>query len=438
VRRRGARAALPALALLLAAFAADGQPAPEPEPGAASHRRLVLCLDGTWNNAERPVEVDGGRALFKPTNVLKLYRAVRPMAADGASQIAYYNEGVGAFVGERTRFFRLQVLADRVFGGAFGGGFEGRVKEAYRFLVGNHRAGDEVFVFGFSRGSAQARSLVRFIAWAGGLLEKDDEYYIPELFEAFKSSRAAPGAAAATLAEIRRRRGDPDAVTDPRPVAVRFLGVFDSVLSLGSRLGADRTEGEVPTVGPRYAFHVGATPPPIVRTARQALAIDEARWDYRPHVWRAPASAEQSLAQLWFPGVHTNVGGGQKRDGLANAALQWMAAEARAAGLEMDDGFLGEYGPSLAGDRPGGRAPFFRAVDALRGKRGRGVRRLDHGAAAALGVHRSALRLLIADPAYRPRNLLDHLAAHPELAEALGEADRAALAEILRAHAAGR
>lgn len=401
-------------------------------------RWIVICLDGTWNNAERGTEQQGGRTLFKPTNVLKVYRALLPVAPDGTTQIAYYNEGVGAFVGEKTRLFRLQVLADRAFGGGFGGGFEGRVKEAYRFLVGNYRPGDRIAVFGFSRGAAQARSLVRFIDWTGGLLEKEDEYYIPELFEAFGTSSARPGAAAEKLAEIRARsrRGD-DAVTDPRPVGIDFLGVWDTVLSVGSRLGADRHEGEVHSVGPRYAHHVGAAPPPIVRVARQALAIDEARWDFRPHVWRRPASADQSLEQLWFPGVHTNVGGGRVHDGMANVALHWMAAEAREAGLRFDDEFLRIYRSWFGDDRGTGSSTFYRWLDRLRGKSGRGVRPLDRGPDARLGLHPSALRLLLHDESYRPANLLDHLAAHPQALDELDPDDRRRIEEVIATRAAG-
>src|SRR5262245_10919225 len=136
-------------------------------------KRIVICLDGTWNNPERDKD-EGERVLYKPTNVLKTYRAIPLSASDGTSQVAFYLEGVGAFTGERTRFGRLQSWADRLFGGAFGGGFEGRVKAAYRFLVANYEPGDEIYVFGFSRGAAQAQSLVRFSEWIGGILHKED------------------------------------------------------------------------------------------------------------------------------------------------------------------------------------------------------------------------------------------------------------------------
>ena len=425
-----------ALAALLA-LARDGR---ADVPEAPPMRRLVLCLDGTWNNAERGTEVEAGRTRFKPTNVLKTYRAVVPAAPDGTTQIAYYSEGVGAFVGEPTRLLWLQKLTDRVFGGAYGGGFEGRVKSAYRFLAGNYRPGDEIYVFGFSRGAAQARSLVRFVDWSGGILHKEDEYYITELFSRFRTSRAGQGEAARLLAEIRSRgsRGE-EAVRAPQPATIRFLGVYDTVLALGLRLRSDREEGvDVPTVAPRHAFHVGTSPPAIVEIARQALAIDEARWDYRPQVWSRPGSPAQSLAQRWFPGVHTNAGGGRQRDGVANVALHWMVAEAESAGLVLDDRYLGHFRGWFGDERPTRTAGKFRLIDTLRGKRGRGRRSLDRPAEAGLSVDPSALHLMLHDAAYRPANLLDHLAAHPEALEVVADEEkRAELARIVAGRRGG-
>jgi len=375
-----------------------------------TRKRLVVCLDGTWNNPERG-QAAGGRARFKPTNVLKTYRAVLPVAADGTPQIAYYLEGVGAFVGEPTRFGRLQQWSDRLFGGLFGGGFEGRVKSACRFLSGNHRQGDEIFLFGFSRGAAQARSLARFLDWLGGVPAKRDEYYIPELFDAFRRSRARPGAARAALATIRARRSDPEdeAIGEPVAAEIAFLGVFDTVLSLGSRLRADRDEGAVGTVERRNSFHVGPTPPECVRVARQALALDESRWDYRPQIWAGPAGPEQSLEQRWFPGAHSNVGGGYARDGLANFALYWMLAEARRAGLELDADYLSHFRPNPKGTRPDELTGMHRLAELLRGKSGRGRRPLQPANGAHVALDPSVLRVLLEDRDYRPAEVLDAL-----------------------------
>jgi len=90
-------------------------PTEAPDTGlSSSRRRLVICLDGTWNNAERTEAKDkpaAGHKIYLPTNVLKIYRAILPVASDGATQIAYYSEGVGSLVGDRSRLGRLEVLA---------------------------------------------------------------------------------------------------------------------------------------------------------------------------------------------------------------------------------------------------------------------------------------------------------------------------------------
>ena len=393
-------------------------------------KRLVICFDGTWNSPERGRSHDPARAgatLYKPTNVLKLYRALLPRGDDGVPQVALYLEGVGAFVGERTRVGRLQAAGDRMLGGLFGGGFEGRVKAACRVLVGNHEPGDTIHVVGFSRGAAQAASLVRFLAWSGGLLRKRDEYFLPELFERFRVSRARPGAAAEALAAIRDRSGDDSRVLDPLPVEIAFLGLFDPVLAIGSRLRADRLEGEVATVEKGLDFHAGRELPANVRVARVALAVDESRWDFRPVVWKPPAELPDRLELRWFPGVHSNVGGGYAQDGLANFALYWMASEARAAGLDFDRDLLANFRPNPKGDRPEERRGWMKLSEWLRGKAGRGVRRLE-----AIGgeIDDSVWRLLLEDESYRPAHLLRAVRARTELLAGLPDETRRRLLEL--------
>jgi len=396
-------------------------------------KRLAIFFDGTWNSPERGrsrASVRGHTALFKPTNVLKLYRALRPRGEDEAPQVALYLEGVGAFIGERSRAGRLQAATDRLLGGIFGGGFEARVKAACRFLVGNHEPGDSIHVVGFSRGAAQAASLVRFLAWAGGLLRKRDEYFLPELFERFRATRARPGAAAEALAAIRSRGGNDESVLDPLPVEIAFLGLFDPVLALGSRLRADRLEGEVATVEKGLDFHAGRELPGNVRVARVALAIDESRWDFRPVVWKPPAELPDRLELRWFPGVHSNVGGGYSQDGLANFALYWMASEARAAGLDFDRDLLANFRPNPKGDRPDERRGWMRLSEWMRGKSGRGIRRIE-----AIGgeIDDSVWRLLLEEEGYRPANLLQWIRDRPEALAGLADETRRRVAEIARA-----
>src|SRR5574341_546754 len=135
-------------------------------------KRIVLCADGTWNEPERKDE-ESGKLL--PTNVLKVARAVLPRSKTGIDQVVYYHEGIGT-----------GGPLDRVTGGAFGQGMARNVRSLYRFLVYNFSPGDELFFFGFSRGAFTVRTLAGFMAKVG-LLEKDDEYYVPEIYELYQS-----------------------------------------------------------------------------------------------------------------------------------------------------------------------------------------------------------------------------------------------------------
>src|SRR4051794_25554444 len=146
-------------------------------------RRLVLCLDGTWNNAYSRKKRTDGHAVFKPSNVLKAARAIVPYDPDtDRLQIVLYDIGVGSLARYPRIPNRLLALTDKTLGGGFGAGFEENVEEALEFLAHNHQPGDEVFIFGFSRGAATARALTRFLDWAGGLPLKHDSYYLPVLF----------------------------------------------------------------------------------------------------------------------------------------------------------------------------------------------------------------------------------------------------------------
>lgn len=116
-------------------------------------KRIVVCADGTWNEPERK-DKQSGRP--QPTNVLKVARALLPLASTGVGQVVYYHEGVGTFN-------RL----DKWTGGAFGRGLERNVRSLYRFLVFNYESNDEIFFFGFSRGAFTVRTLTGFMNTVG-------------------------------------------------------------------------------------------------------------------------------------------------------------------------------------------------------------------------------------------------------------------------------
>lgn len=414
----------------VAAFAAAPEGTPT-MPAPPTPRRLVLCLDGTWNSTYVQKQRGDGHRVLKPSNVLKLCRSVLPFdAASGREQVTYYDAGVGSMSEFPGTSNSLLQSADKLLGGAFGAGFESNIEEALTFLVHNLQPGDELFVFGFSRGAAEAQGLTRFLDWAGGLPAKGDAYYLPRFFRDYLAGR---GAVAAT--EVRRAI-DAERAAEPRPkeplaafqpVDVAFLGLWDTVMALGSRF---RAAGASTSTASR-SFHVGARPAVCVRHARQALAIDEARYDFRPEVWTG-AHPAQTLAQRWFAGVHSNVGGGYVDDGLANLAFHWLLDEAAAQGLAVSDEFAGVY-HGYAQDRLyRSESWFYRLLDGMRLRFGRGRRSLlQWPEAANLTLAVSVIHRIQADPAerkpngelrfpdlrqaYRPENVLRFLACQGDL-----------------------
>ncbi|MES9840748.1 MAG: DUF2235 domain-containing protein [Candidatus Thiodiazotropha endolucinida] len=375
-------------------------------------RRIIICLDGTWASPGNQVERGDGTEVHKPSNVLKTYRAVLPLSEDGIDQISYYDEGVGALSAQRGLRNKALAKLDSVLGGAWGAGFEQNIEAAYTFIAGNKLADDEIFVFGFSRGAGQARSLCRFIDWMGGMLHKRDAYFIPDFFKHYIETEAADGAAR----ELRQKLIASGKKIEP-PVAtkIRFLGVYDTVLALGSRLRAD-FDREERTTAPGLSFHVGDRPPGIVNVARQALAIDERRTDFRPEIWQ-DTHPDQSVEQRWFPGVHTSIGGGYANDGLANGALQWMINDAKQEGLAVDDRYLHFYRPWFGDTRNDSFTGFMKLRGWIKGLIGESgdrdlVAMRDH---AGIDVHDSAIKLLIHDNTYRPDNLLAFIHQRPDL-----------------------
>ncbi|MEW8156603.1 MAG: DUF2235 domain-containing protein [Candidatus Thiodiazotropha endolucinida] len=375
-------------------------------------RRIIICLDGTWASPGNQVERGDGTEVHKPSNVLKTYRAVLPLSEDGIDQISYYDEGVGALSAQRGLRNKALAKLDSVLGGAWGAGFEQNIEAAYTFIAGNKLADDEIFVFGFSRGAGQARSLCRFIDWMGGMLHKRDAYFIPDFFKHYIETEAAEGAAR----ELRQKLIASGKKIEP-PVAtkIRFLGVYDTVLALGSRLRAD-FDREERTTAPGLSFHVGDRPPGIVSVARQALAIDERRTDFRPEIWQ-DTHPDQSVEQRWFPGVHTSIGGGYANDGLANGALQWMINDAKQEGLAVDDEYLRFYRPWFGDTRNDSFTGFMKLRGWIKGLIGESgdrdlVATRDH---AGIDVHDSAIKLLIHDNTYRPDNLLAFIHQRPDL-----------------------
>lgn len=296
-------------------------------------KRLIVCSDGTWNDPE------------DHTNISWLAEN----AVHDAEQKVYYDPGVGT------------TKLDEKTGGAFGKGLSKNVREAYEFILENYQPGDEIYCFGFSRGAFTVRSLCGFMQMVGRLASKD------EIDEAYFFYR------------INEPDDDPSLFENlfkPEPngrIAVKFLGVFDTVGALGLpfEIKDDETRLEGASLLERakrtalgWADHVGdrvrrpikgfhdTSLGSITEHACHALAIDETRAMFAPTLWTAtpgkairltPEGNEEEVAQhveqVWFAGVHSDVGGGyQDEPRLADIPLLWMAEKAAATGLRFKDG----------------------------------------------------------------------------------------------------
>jgi uncharacterized protein (DUF2235 family) len=409
-------------------------------------RHLILCLDGTWSSGfEEHKRHRDDHTVLKPTNPLKLARAVVPFDREAKRwQFVYYDIGVGALAEYPGRANEVLRTADRWLGGAWGAGFEGNVEDALNFLVLNLVPGDAVFVFGFSRGAATARAVTEFLEWNGGLPVKDDAYFLPRLFRAYVQTHGAAGARDAEVerinAELRYDGRAP--LANFQRVEVAYLGVWDTVLALGSRFAATETS----TTGPARSFYTGTMPAACVAHARQALAIDEHRYDFRPEIW-THCHPGQEMAQRWFAGVHSNVGGGYTRDGLANVALHWIVEGAVAAGLTIQETFLDRYPPKACGSLYDSDTRLYQVLDAVR-EAGDGGRRslLGHPPDAWLDLHPSVIERMrctahaLEDGAepdaittlYRPENVLAFLAAQPDVDGYLERIEAGLLPEDVR------
>jgi uncharacterized protein (DUF2235 family) len=332
-------------------------------------RRLIICADGTWNEPEK---------IEHTTNVLKLARAVRPRDPEGIHQVVFYDWGVGTQHG-----------SDRVVGGAFGTGLNKNIRDAYRFLVHNYAPGDQLFFLGFSRGAYTVRSLAGMIRNCG-LLKKRKSHLIEAAFEHYRSPETRLHPDSATSRKFRRAHS--------RKVPIHFLGVFDTVGALGVPLKLFKRFN-----ARRHGFH-DARLSSWVKNAHQALAIDEKRKPFKPSIW-STEPGRKNTSQVWFAGVHTNIGGGYPFTGLSNKTLLWMVDRARESGLCLDTGYLKSLTPVNAAQTLGkSYKKFYRLL-------GPAPRRIGTTNPHDESIHPSALRRFEEDPSYRPPNLSRFLTA---------------------------
>lgn len=303
-------------------------------PAAPAKKRVAVFLDGTWNT------------LGDNTNVWRMKSLCAVKGADGKDQSSYYNSGLGTKVGEK------------VSGGVLGYGIDDAVIDAYEWLVEHYNIGDELFLFGFSRGAYTARSLSGFIG-KFGLLLPGSPISISQLYARYRLGGQAK-TIRTLLGEQAKGRSNFNLeerwiLKYSRPIDVEFIGVWDTVGALR------KSEIQFLNTGVRVSN----------KFAFQALAIDEHRKRFAPTLWTKdtpkvvdpeapPPRTLSQVEQRWFTGAHANVGGGYANDLLAQLPLKWIMDKATLHGLsfranvELDDDALrspvvDSYGPFLHG-----------------------------------------------------------------------------------------
>ena len=280
----------------------------------------AVFMDGTANDFE------------SQTNVMKLYQRVSQLPVDSIG--AFYIEGVGA--------------KDKVAGMATGLGFKYRVGKAYQYLLQNYHEGDDIYLFGFSRGAYSTRILASLVHYGGlpsqPLDAKRAETVASELFDAYKGEMS-PTARKERIATARRELGVGDTFAS-RPV--KFMGLWETVESMGLPNDNEDVESE----NPNYADQLCN-----VRRAAHAMSLDDNRaWDFTPvlltrrHLledcdttawgadWAytpegADARLERTVDEVWFVGAHADVGGGYPDGHLNGVSMNWMLAHLKAQGL---------------------------------------------------------------------------------------------------------
>lgn len=260
-------------------------------------KNIVVFSDGTGQ--------EGG--VGHNTNVYKLFNMLEDRTE---RQIAFYDRGLGTG-------------ARKITGNVGGRGISRNIKDCYRFIFEHFRAGDRLFLFGFSRGASTVRSLSSLIHYFGILPQSRPEL-IDQAYRIYQIKD-----------EGERKRNADDFVHRHHSMWTRiiFIGCFDTVAALGLPFKpASLLLDGLP--GFRHRFH-NFSLSPSVENAYQALALDDERKTFHPVLWEPEVLDYQTVRQVWFMGMHTDVGGGYAEQNLSDIPLVWMTQKAVEHGLHI-------------------------------------------------------------------------------------------------------
>ncbi|HYP07353.1 MAG TPA: DUF2235 domain-containing protein [Bryobacteraceae bacterium] len=379
-------------------------------------KNIVLCSDGTGNAAEKN----------RGTNVFKLFEAVDFQTPERDSpqplQVAFYDDGVGT-----ENFKPLKII-----GGAFGYGLERNVRQLYTELARVYEPGDRIYLFGFSRGAFTVRTLAGIIGQVG-IVDRVSAGTDAELERFVKLAFAEHRRCYQRwLSKKLGRKLDPkladrfrDRYSVKHPVhapdghvRIAFIGVWDTVDAVGFPID------EVSQLWNAliYPFRAPDTKlNPYVDSAAHAIAIDDERYTFHPVLWDERAERTHRIQQVWFSGVHSNVGGGYPKQGMSLVSLVWMMDLAERSGLRFVPSArtlyfeLKNVNDKLYDSRSG-LASYYRYKP-------RDIEAVCLAAGIQPKVHLSVIgRIALGVERYSPGNLPNHLEvvsnAHPDIAAA--------------------
>ncbi|HEY1983323.1 MAG TPA: DUF2235 domain-containing protein [Xanthobacteraceae bacterium] len=366
-----------------------------PKIATTAKKRLAVFLDGTWNN------------VGDDTNVWRLKSLCAPMGTDGLAQLVYYERGLHGFLG-----------------GALGVGLDQDIKDAYQWLTEQYDPGDDIFIFGFSRGAYTARSLAGFIAKCG-LLKSGGPLGVKQLYDRYRRADARTIWALldacnnGTLGDCTLE--ETWMIKYSMAIHIKLVGVWETVGALGVPLfSVAGISHQFLTTGLRRPIDFGF----------HAMAIDEHRRAFSPTLWTvkdnenpdpdaAPPRPLSSVEQRWFVGAHANVGGGYASDLLPQIPLRWLMKKASLHGLafrndvELDGDALkasiaDSYRAFLHGVYRFFSRPYYRRIGEPPAP--------DKDGASSSNVNETIDASVFArwnsDPGYRPQNLKDWEARH--------------------------
>jgi uncharacterized protein (DUF2235 family) len=325
-------------------------------------KKIVLFSDGTGNSS----------AKAQKTNVWRLFRALDQTTID---QIAKYDDGVGT---SSNKYLAA-------LGGALGFGLKRNVLDLYRFVCRNWQHGDEIYGFGFSRGAFTIRVLVGLIAREGLITYRSEKELARNAAAAYRNYRSKSFPSRSPIVITMRWLRDVliwtrDKITGHRTykqiaeqtskanrseIPIRFLGLWDSVEAYGMPI-TELKRGIDLVLWPMLFGDLILSP--RVQRACHALSLDDQRSTFHPLVWDEVAEANMvaehkvppgRITQVWFAGVHSNVGGGYPEDQLSLVALEWMMNEAIANGLALEKNAIAQVS--------GTKSPYARLYDSRAG-----------------------------------------------------------------------